>query len=84
MMRFEVLWVVARHAVAACRVAAHRGFRLEDLEQRLSASLPRFGDDAILEQLLLLRGEDGLPPAAFDVLLDPDHPFRRAAVAALA
>ena len=34
LMRFEILWVVARHAVAACRSAARRGLPLEELERR--------------------------------------------------
>jgi hypothetical protein len=42
----------------------------------------RFGCDT-LHQLLALRGTDELPPAAYDALLESDHPFRRAAIAVL-
>lgn len=84
LMRFEILWVVARHAVATCRAAARRGVPEAELDRRWPRSLPRFGDDAILDQLLLLRGADETPPEAYDALLEPDHPFRNAAVATLA
>ncbi|MCU0273986.1 MAG: glycosyltransferase [Acidimicrobiales bacterium] len=83
LMRFEILWVVACHAAATCRAAARRGVPAGELDRRLPRSLPRFGDDAILDQLLFLRGAGDTPPEAYDGLLAPDHPFRNAAVATL-
>jgi glycosyltransferase involved in cell wall biosynthesis len=83
-MRFEVMWTVCRHAAATCAAAVARGHSQADLERRMWRSLPRFGCDSLLAELLALRGLDPSPPAAYDALLRADHPFRRAAVAALA
>jgi glycosyltransferase involved in cell wall biosynthesis len=83
-MRFEVMWTVCRHAAAACAAAVARGHSQADLERRMWRSLPRFGCEALLAELLSLRGLDASPPAAYDALLQPTHPFRRAAVAMLA
>jgi hypothetical protein len=47
-------------------------------------SLPRFGCEALLAELLALRGLDPAPPASYDALLHASHPFRHAAVAVLA
>ena len=83
-MRFEVMWTVCRHAAALCAEAAARGRDADDLARRLWRSLPRFGCEALLDELLALRGLDPTPPAAYDALLQAGHPFRHAAVAALA
>jgi len=83
-MRFEVMWTVCRHAATACADAAARGHTEDDLTQRMWRSLPRFGCEALLAELLTLRGIDAAPPASYDALLQASHPFRRAAVAALA
>lgn len=80
-MRFEILWTVARHAG---RVLGRSGTPSRDLQARAWRSMPRFGCDAILNQLLVLRGDDPRPPAAYDRLLDDDHPFRRRAIEVLA
>ncbi len=82
-MRFEIMWVVARHAVALIRAAGGGAADFGNLRERLWNSAPTFGHDAVLDGLLVLRGTDTAPPAAYDALLDPDHPFQRAAVAAL-
>lgn len=83
LMRFEILWLLARHAMATLAVHEARGRAPADLRPRLWRSLPRFGCDEILHQLLVLRGDGAEPPAAFDALLRPDHPFRLAAVQTL-
>jgi len=83
-MRFEVMWTVCRHAAAACAAAVARGHSQSDLERRMWRSLPRFGCDSLLAELLALRGLDPSPPVAYDALLQANHPFRRAAVAVLA
>jgi len=82
-MRFEVMWTVCRHAAAACAAAVAKGHTQADLERRMWRSLPRFGCDSLLAELLALRGLDPSPPAAYDALLQATHPFRRAAVAVL-
>lgn len=82
-MRFEVMWTVCRHAAAACAAAVARGHSQADLERRMWRSLPRFGCEELLAELLALRGLDPTPPAAYDALLQANHPFRRAAVATL-
>jgi glycosyltransferase involved in cell wall biosynthesis len=77
-MRFEILWVVARHAE---RILSRRGAAEDaELRRRMRGGLPRFGYASILSQLLVQRGADERPPASYDALLDPRHPFRRAAV----
>lgn len=83
-MRFEILWTVARHARRICRRCEERGTDPEELGARTWASLPRFGCDELLAQLLLLRGEGEDPPPAYEALLDESHPFRRRAIEALA
>jgi len=82
-MRFEVMWTVCRHAPNTCADAAARGHREDDLARRMWRSLPRFGCEALLVELLALRGLDVTPPASYDALLQASHPFRRAAIAAL-
>ncbi len=83
-MRFEVMWAPIRHARAMCARLAASKHDPADLEARLWRSLPRFGCEALLGQLLTLRGSDDDPPSAYDALLDPAHPFRVAAVESLA
>lgn len=83
-MRYEILWTVCRHAATIVAAAAGRGRGEADLRRRLWRSLPRFGCDALLAELLALRGQDADPPRSYDLLLGSDHPFRRAAVTALA
>jgi glycosyltransferase involved in cell wall biosynthesis len=83
-MRFEVMWTVCRHAAAACAGAVARGHSRGDLERRMWRSLPRFGCEALLGELLALRGLDPSSPAAYDALLQASHPLRRSAVAVLA
>lgn len=82
-MRFEILWLLARHAERLLRGPAGSRFELGDLRHRLWNSLPRFGAEPILCRLLALRGATDEPPAAFDRLLDRDHPFRRRAIRVL-
>ncbi|MEM6797517.1 MAG: hypothetical protein AAF725_26350, partial [Acidobacteriota bacterium] len=84
-MRFEILWLLARHAARLCRRSARGGGHgeLEERQRRLWASLPRFGCEALLAQLLAWRGEEDLPPASFDRLLEREHPFRTRAEALL-
>ncbi len=83
-MRFEILWVVARHAMRLIRSSAGSDAELADLRLRLAASAPTFGRSALLDQLLLLRGSGERAPAAYDALLDDGNPFREWAVNALA
>ena len=82
-MRFEILWTVARHAKGLLRALGGSEAGLADLERRFLRSAPTFGRGDLLDQLLLLRGDDEEPPTAYDALLDPDHPLRRAAFDAL-
>ena len=81
-MRFEILWVVARHALRLLR--SRPGHDPEDLRRRMWNGLPRFGYEPILAQLLTLRGRSDDSPAAYDALLAERHPFRRAAIQVLA
>jgi glycosyltransferase involved in cell wall biosynthesis len=83
-MRFEVMWTVCRHAATVCADAAARGRSEDDLRRRMWRSLPRFGCEALLAELLTLRGLDPAPPVSYDALLQAGHPFRRAAAATLA
>lgn len=79
-MRFEILWVVARHAARVLAAAA--GGETTELRRRAWNSLPRFGRDRLLAQLL--HWSDSGDDAAYRALLDPDHPFRQRAVELLA
>jgi len=83
-MRFEVMWTVCRHAAATCADAVAKGHREDDLARRMWRSLPRFGCEALLAELLALRGRVATPPASYDALLQASHLFRRAAIATLA
>ena len=82
-MRFEILWVVARHAMRLIRSSAKSDAELVHLRDLLSTSAPTFGCDAIFDQLLLLRGGDELSPPAYEALLEPGHPFSTAAIEVL-
>jgi len=82
-MHFEILWTVARHAAPTIARATDRGFDPDDLKNRLMRSLPTFGREDLLFQLLALRGTGDIPPPSYDALLHPDHPLRRAALLAL-
>ncbi len=83
-MRFEVMWTTIRHAVPTIRRAAKRELEAGDLRARMWKSLPRFGAETLLAQMLSLRGSGSRPPASYDAMLDPAHPFRIAAVDTLA
>ncbi len=87
-MRFEILWVIARHAGRILGRATGRGAAPKvaraDLDARLWRSLPVFASDSIFQQLLFLRGRERRPPAAYDRLLEGNHPFRAAAIRTLA
>jgi glycosyltransferase involved in cell wall biosynthesis len=83
LMRFEIMWVVARHAHKLLLSAAASADDIEQLRETFWRSAPIFGCDAVLEELLLLRGTDEEPPAAYDALLDEDHSFREAAIGVL-
>jgi glycosyltransferase involved in cell wall biosynthesis len=83
-MRFEIQWVVARHALQLLWASEHTGLTIEELENLMWNSLPTFGCDAILDSLLLLRGSSGEPPLAYDSVLGPSHPLYQRSVAVLA
>jgi glycosyltransferase involved in cell wall biosynthesis len=80
LMRFEALWVVARHALRLIRASAASDAEFAHLRGLLTASAPTFGCDAIFDQLLLLRGVDDMTPPAYEALLEPDHAFTKAAI----
>jgi len=77
-MHFEIMWVVARHAMALLRSAAADEAQLAHLRELLWKSAPRFDRDPVLDQLLLLRGAAATPPPEYDALVSGDHPFRSA------
>jgi glycosyltransferase involved in cell wall biosynthesis len=83
LMRFEIMWVVARHASRLLRAVAADDAEIVHLRRLLSDSAPTFGCDAVFDQLMLQRGPDDQSPPAFDALTDPDHPFTRAAIEVL-
>lgn len=76
LMRWEILWTLARHAGALLR--RHRSD--EDLRPRLMRSLPDFGRRDLLLELLCLRGSTLEAPASYEALLEPGHPLRRSAL----
>ena len=82
-MRFEILWTVARHAAPILDRAVLRGFDSEHLKRCLLRSLPTFGREDLLHQLLALRGTGGTAAGSYDALLLPEHPLRRAMILAL-
>ena len=79
-MRFEILWLLARHAHPLLGRAVRRrgeGERGgEDLRRRLWASLPHFGAETLLLTLLAWRGTEARAGDGYDRLLAADHPFR--------
>ena len=79
-MRFEILWVVARHAMRLIRSSADSDAEFAHLRALLTTSAPTFGCEEVFDQLLLLRGAGDSPPKAYDALLEPSHPFTEAAV----
>ncbi|MEL7061741.1 MAG: glycosyltransferase, partial [Acidobacteriota bacterium] len=77
-MRFEILWLLARHAATLTAQAAERGVASHDeLEARLWRSVPRFGAEEGLLALLALRGTGAAVPAVYDRLLEPDSTMAR-------
>ena len=82
-MRFEIQWVVACHAYQALH-AATVDSAINELTRLAWNSMPSFGCDSILDQLLVLRGTSPDPSPAYEGLLSVGHPFREAAVQALA
>ncbi|MEM9557125.1 MAG: glycosyltransferase family A protein [Acidobacteriota bacterium] len=85
LMHFEILWLLARHADETVRRVADRLDRpLDTLWRRVWRSLPRFGAESLLVELLALRGDRPSVPMAYDALLDPEHPLRRQALRKLA
>ena len=83
-MRFEIQWVVARHAYRLLGSSLGESSDLDELVQLAWNSMPSFGCDGILDRLLVLRGNSEQPSPAYDAIIDPSHPFHRAAVAPLA
>ncbi len=83
-MRFEIQWVVARHARRILENSSARHVSSDTLMSRAWNSMPTFGCDGVLDRLLVLRGGTETPPPAFDAVLDEGHPFRRSAVTVLA
>jgi len=83
-MRFEILWLVARHYRRILEREVHRGWSRLELEERAARSLPRFERPALLTELLFLRGAGEGVPRAYDDLMAPGAPFFDAAVRTLA
>jgi glycosyltransferase involved in cell wall biosynthesis len=84
LMRLEVLWTLGRHSTSIIELAAQRGFDRRELESRAARSQPAFNAESLLIQLRALRGEGVEVPEAYDDLLRVDHPWREAALNALA
>jgi len=82
-MRFEIMWVVARHARRLLSRTTAPDRRPAEFGALLARSAPTFGHHSIFDQLLVLRGDGETSSAAYDALLDPAHRFTRAAVDAL-
>ena len=83
-MRFEILWVVARHALSVLRTKAGEKNSLGELLRLARNSMPTFGRRDVLDELLLIRGASDQAPIAFMRLLYPLNPYREACVRALA
>ncbi len=81
-MRYEALWVVARHAPGLLGRAAARGQDALDLAARFRRSAPEFGCPEIAHALLAASRFG--PAAAYRALIESEHPFRRAALSRLA
>jgi glycosyltransferase involved in cell wall biosynthesis len=82
-MRFEILWLVARHYRRVVERGVASGWSRCELEERASRSLPRFGEAALLSELLFLRGCGDEVPEAYDRLFESGHPFAEASLGAL-
>jgi len=80
-MRFEILWVVARHATAVLTERAARCAEDEQLCSRFWRSVPRFGRLDVASWLISLA--QALPEPAYEAMLAADHPIRRRLTAAL-
>ena len=80
-MRYEILWVVARHAPEMLAEAARQGIDRGELRARFRRSAPRFACPEVAHALL---AQSALGPGgAYRALLEEQHPFRRAALARL-
>jgi len=79
-MRFEIMWVVARHAMRLLRSSADSDAEFAHLRGLFTTSAPTFGCEEVFDQLLLLRGAGDSPPSAYDALLEPSHPFTEAVI----
>jgi glycosyltransferase involved in cell wall biosynthesis len=75
LMRFEIAWVLARHAMALLAT--------DELRRRFVASRPLFLSTSALHALLSVRGTTSRCPASYDALLAPSHPLRRRLQAAM-
>jgi glycosyltransferase involved in cell wall biosynthesis len=82
-MRFEIMWVVARHGMRTIRDAAGNEAELAHLRRALWGSAPTFGRPEVFDQLVVLRGSGDAPSSGYDALTDPAHPLNRSASAAL-
>lgn len=82
-MRFEILWLVARHAARLLRDRAADAGIAADLWHRFWNGAPRFSYGSILAQLMVMRGDGAAPTSTYDALLAEEHPFRRRAIAVL-
>lgn len=80
-MRYEILWVVARHASDVLDAAVRAGCDAPDLRARFARSAAHFGCPEIAHALLAQSAFT--PPAAYRALLAEEHPFRRSALARL-
>ncbi|MEO7793523.1 MAG: hypothetical protein ABIV06_02020, partial [Thermoanaerobaculia bacterium] len=80
-MRYEILWVVARHAPDILDEAVRSGCQGPDLRARFARSAAHFGCPEIAHALLAQSAFTS--PAAYSALLADDHPFRRSALAQL-
>jgi cellulose synthase/poly-beta-1,6-N-acetylglucosamine synthase-like glycosyltransferase len=80
-MRYEILWVVARHAPELLAEAIQSGCDGPDLRARFARSAAHFGCPEIAHALLAQSALGS--PEAYRALLADDHPFRRAALAQL-
>ncbi len=83
-MRFEIQWVVARHAYSLIASYAKDEQQIQDLVEMAWNSMPTFGCDGVLDRLLVLRGTTEQPPPTYDAIVSPSHPLYRASAATLA
>ena len=74
-MRFEIQWLLARRAQAVIEAASERGrYDAADLRRRLWSSLPHFGAEKVLLQLLAWSAAENR--SSFEALLALDHSWR--------